>query len=116
VSFDDVCYSIILTIVLTRSTCSPFKMDSGNVFELFSQAVNEGDIVQLDKILNYFKTYNGNLKAERSNSPYFKNKSIPMDFITKPINEQYGTCLEVMAFHLYRQKGMIISAHSMRTR
>ena len=25
-------------------------MDSGNVFELFSQAVNEGDIVQLDKI------------------------------------------------------------------
>ena len=73
-------------------------MDSGNVFELFSQAVNEGDIVKLDKILNYFKTYNANLKAERSNSPFFKNKSIPMDFITKPVNEQYGTtgtCLEV---------------------
>ena len=35
-------------------------MDSGNVFELFSQAVNEGDIVQLDKILNYFKTKNTN--------------------------------------------------------
>ena len=70
-------------------------MDSGNVFELFSQAVNEGDIVKLDKILNYFKTYNANLKAERSNSPFFKNKSIPMDFITKPVNKQYGTCLEV---------------------
>ena len=59
-------------------------MDSGNVFEQFSQAVNEGDIVQLDKILNYFKTKNTN-----------NDKSIPMDFITKPINEQYGTCLEV---------------------
>ena len=80
-------------------------MDSGNVFELFSQAVNEGDFVQLYEILNYFKTNNAN-----------NNKSIPKDFITKPINEQYGTCLEVMAFHLYRQKGMIISAHSMRTR
>jgi hypothetical protein len=49
----------------------------------------------LDKILNYFKTYNANLKAERSNSPFFKNKSIPMDFITKPVNEQNGTCLQV---------------------
>ena len=74
-------------------------MDSGNVFELFSQAVNEGDIVQLDKILNYFKTINVNMKmyAERFNSPFFKrkNKLIPMDFITKPVNKQYGTCLEV---------------------
>ena len=59
-------------------------MDSGNVFELFSQAVNEGDFVQLYEILNYFKTNNAN-----------NNKSIPKDFITKPINEQYGTCLEV---------------------
>jgi hypothetical protein len=91
------------------------------VFELFSKAVNEGDIVQLDKILNYFQIIN--LKVKKNDairfhySPYFDEmKSIPMDFITKPINEQYGTCLEVMAFHLYRQKGMIISAHSMRTR
>ena len=61
-----------------------------NVFQLFSQAIKDGDSVQLDQIFNYFETINSKMRANFSNT-----KIIPMDFITRPLNEQGETCLEV---------------------
>ena len=61
-------------------------MDSGNVFEQFSQAVNEGDIVKVVEIWNYFKTINLTSAAENF-----------ADLIMRPLNIQGETCLEVAA-------------------
>ena len=61
-------------------------MDSGNVFELFSQAVNEGDIVKVVEIWNHFETINLTSAAENF-----------ADLIMRPLNIQGETCLEVAA-------------------
>ena len=61
-------------------------MDSGNVFELFSQAVNEGDIVKVVEIWNYFKTTNLTSAAKKFS-----------DLIMRPLNIQGESCLEVAA-------------------